>query len=267
MTLFSSEKKQLNDNESDTSSCEYDGPKDYQRNNILLCATHGKIYALHKRSGNKLWSAKFPSGAMGGIVSIFVTDFDKVIVGANGKTACLDLMTGKTLWLNRMSGFGYEEVSVISTPSRILTPKKEPVTDSPPEYSESHSLGKPIIFGCSRGKVMAMDADSGNELWRYNCPGGWYNIPVAIVEPPSWEDHQPDQFVYIGAGKWVYCLQSQTGDVIWSTKVSSAIFGLNYMTLATPWSSRLAAEAYSAFSQNPSAQTRDREREDERRSS
>ncbi|KAG1031971.1 hypothetical protein G6F43_013855 [Rhizopus delemar] len=202
MTLFSSEKKQLNDNESDTSSCEYDGPKDYQRNNILLCATNGKIYALHKRNGGKLWSTKFASGAMGGIVSIFVTDFDKVIVGANGKTACLDLMTGKTLWLNRMSGFGYEEVSVISTPSRILTPKKEPVTDSPPEYSESHSLGKPIIFGCSRGKVMAMDADTGDELWRYNCPGGWYNIPVAIVEPPSWEDHQPDQLVYIGAGKW-----------------------------------------------------------------
>lgn len=160
-------------------------------------------------------------------------------------------------------GFGYQEVSVISTPSRILTPKKEPVSDAPPNYSESLGLGAPIIFGCSRGKVMAINPESGEELWRYNCPGGWYNIPVAIVDPPSLQDEEYTQCVYVGSGKWVYCLQSQTGQVVWSTKVSTSVFGLCYMTLATPWNSRLAAEAYTAFSQNPSAQARDRERQEQ----
>jgi hypothetical protein len=39
------------------------------------------------------------------------------------------------------------------------------------------------------------------------------------------------------------------------------------MTLATPWSSRLAVEAYSAFSQTPVAQAHHRENEEAKRSS
>ncbi|KAG1437085.1 hypothetical protein G6F56_013276 [Rhizopus delemar] len=101
MTLFSTEKFQKKDSESDTEIEVYDN--NYQRDDILLCATNGKIYALHKKSGSKLWGVKFPTGAMGGIISIFVTDYDKVIAGAYGKTACLNLMTGETLWVNKMS--------------------------------------------------------------------------------------------------------------------------------------------------------------------
>jgi outer membrane protein assembly factor BamB len=120
------------------------------------------------------------------------------------------------------------------------------------------------VFGCTRGKIMAMNSDTGEMLWKYNCPGGWYNIPVAIVEPPSLEHGRPHQLIYVGSGKWVYCLRAGSGEVLWSVKISNSMFGLNYMTLATPWSSRLAAEAHTAFSQNPSAQSRDWEREQER---
>jgi hypothetical protein len=50
-------------------------------------------------------------------------------------------------------------------------------------------------------------------------------------------------------------------------KVSETFFGLNYMILATPWSSRLAAELHTAFSQNPIAQVRAQARERERTTS
>lgn len=62
--------------------------------------------------------------------------------------------------------------------------------------------------------------------------------------------------VYIGAVQWVYCLRVSTGEVVWSSRVSDSKVGLNYMTLAAPWSSRLAAESYFAFSQNSVAQIR-----------
>jgi outer membrane protein assembly factor BamB len=75
--------------------------KEFSRNSILICATHGNIYAIHKKDGSRLWRAKFP--AMGGIISLFVTDDDKLIAGANGKTACLNLMNGETIWMNRMA--------------------------------------------------------------------------------------------------------------------------------------------------------------------
>lgn len=74
--------------------------KEFSRNSILVCATHGNIYAIHKSDGSRLWRAKFP--AMGGVISLFVTDDDKLIAGANGKTACLNLLTGETIWMNRM---------------------------------------------------------------------------------------------------------------------------------------------------------------------
>ena len=82
----------------------------FTRNDILVCATHGKIYAVHKRNGARIWRSDFPKGStslfsvgsMGGIVSIFITDQDDLIIASSGKTACLDLYTGAEKWVNKM---------------------------------------------------------------------------------------------------------------------------------------------------------------------
>lgn len=105
MTIFSLDKKKKCDDDtgSDNNSIALMEGSNFDRNDILICATHGKIYAIHKRDGTRLWRAGFPTGAFGGIVSLFVTDYDKLIVGANGKTACMDLMTGQTEWVNKMA--------------------------------------------------------------------------------------------------------------------------------------------------------------------
>lgn len=159
-------------------------------------------------------------------------------------------------------------MSIVTTPSRFLKPKKllSTSSDAPPSYDDDSTVEDSIVISGSSGKVMAVNITTGETIWKYNCPGGWYKIPTVLVEPPSLEDGRPDQLIYVGCGKWVYCLRATDGEVLWSTKISNSTFGLNYMTLATPWSSRLAAEAYSAFSQNPTAQARDRERENERNS-
>lgn len=114
-----------------------------------------------------------------------------------------------------------------------------------------------LVISCSRGKVMAMDIETGHTVWTYNCPGVWFNIPVIIIEPaPSSDKEDPSYVVYVGAGQWIFCLKALTGEVINSSRMSDSKPELNYMTLATPWSSRLAAESHSAFSQNPVAQVR-----------
>ncbi|CAO3617836.1 unnamed protein product [Cunninghamella blakesleeana] len=256
-----SEKKSL---QSDSTSFEEVRP--FKRNEVLICTTRGKIYAVSKKDGSRYWRKDYPVGKLGGIVSIFITDTDKVILGGNGKIACLDLFTGETKWINNMKGVGYDEVSILSTPSRHLAPKTQNQIDTlnengeaPPSYEED-ALDKQMIFGCSRGKLIAIDPETGDEAWRYDCPSGGYNLPAVLVEPPSQDSEWPFQVVYVGCGRWVYCLKALTGDVLWTQKVSNATFGLDFMCLATPWSSRLLAETHTNFSSTPHAQAREIER-------
>lgn len=104
MTKFFSREKSGGEEEEDHSDTEtiLMGDSNFNPNDILICATHGKIYAIHKRNGARLWRANFPTGAWGGIVSLFVSDTDKLLVGSRGRTACLKLTTGETLWVNKM---------------------------------------------------------------------------------------------------------------------------------------------------------------------
>lgn len=95
-----SKKKEAGFSDSDSESIDITETPSFTRNDILVCATYGKVYAVHKRNGSRLWRASF--GAMGGVVSVFVTDYDRVIAAGNGKTVCLDLYTGKQFWINKM---------------------------------------------------------------------------------------------------------------------------------------------------------------------
>ena len=75
----------------------------FSRNDILICVTHGKGYAVHKGIGEKLWRASCPVSLFGApLSSVFVTGRDSVLVAANGKTTCLDLFTDSTKWTHKM---------------------------------------------------------------------------------------------------------------------------------------------------------------------
>ncbi|KAI9268274.1 quinon protein alcohol dehydrogenase-like superfamily [Phascolomyces articulosus] len=249
MTWLSGKDEKVSfDNDSDSESVSVHSTPSFTRNDILLCATHGKIYAIHKTNGARLWRASyptgavggslqlFPTGAMGGVVSIFITDQDRVIVGANGKTACMDLLTGAEKWVNKMKGCGYEEVGVICTPSRVLKPQRttEPSEESdaaPPGYHESddHEVltEKSIVISCTRGKCMGIDLETGEELWKFNCPKGGFKIPSALVDPEG-----GSTTVYVGCGRQLYCLDAMTGEQKWHVKISNSKVGLGYMTMA-----------------------------------
>ncbi|CAO3587341.1 unnamed protein product [Absidia cylindrospora] len=270
-----SEKKSMDKDEESLESQEI---RPFTRNQVLLCATHGKLYAISKKDGSRYWRQDFPTGAFGGIVSLFITDNDTAVVGANGKTACLDLFTGEAKWVNKMKGFGYDEVGVVATPSRFLSPKAQSHLNNqyndhladpsaPPSYETTTEVEKQMFFGCSTGKVLAVDPDNGEEAWRFNCPQGGYSIPSILVEPPSQDTEWPFQVIYVGCGRWAYCLKAVTGELLWSLRITNSKLGLGFMTLATPWSSRLAAEAHTNFSSIPHAQYRDVQRRHQQSSS
>lgn len=146
---------------------------------------------------------------------------------------------------------GWSEVSVVTTPKKTLPPhliSSSGDSELPPAYDQVRE-DKQIIISLTEGKAMAIDLDTGETMWTYECPGGWYNIPVALVEPSNWDAGRPYQLAYIGTGRWIYCLNAKTGDVIWSSQTSTAFSGTDYCTMATTWNTRLAAESQFVFTQ------------------
>lgn len=76
---------------------------------LILCATRGRIYAVHKQDGSRLWEKKFPKeksdwcGGGTGVISLFITDDNKyILAGKNAKVACLDIITGDTRWVKKL---------------------------------------------------------------------------------------------------------------------------------------------------------------------
>ncbi|KAI8061597.1 quinon protein alcohol dehydrogenase-like superfamily [Gongronella butleri] len=264
--MFKRDEKKGYHEEEDADSLELNG-RPFEINDVMVCTTHGKVYAISKTDGSRYWRQKFPGGGFGGIVSTFITDNGKVILGCNGKTACLDLFTGETKWVNKMKGMGLEEVAVVTSisqymPARVSGTEAHSGSELPPSYEGSTTDERQIVYGCARGKVLAIDPETGEDLWRYDCPGGGYNIPSILLEPKQQGSSRWSfGVVYIGCGRWVYCLRATTGEVLWTNRISNSKFGYGYLCFSTPMSSRLRAELYTDFSSFPFAQAADAERQ------
>lgn len=89
-----------NDNDSVTNATVQ---RSLRSDEILVCSIANKLYAVRKKDGTRIWKADTPTGGgMSEVVSVFITDDDKLIVGGGGRTACMNLFTGEKIWLNKM---------------------------------------------------------------------------------------------------------------------------------------------------------------------
>lgn len=74
--------------------------KEFSLNDIIVSACNGTIYALDKRDGARLWKTKIKSSV--DVISLYITEDNKLLAGARGKTYSLNLMTGEIIWTNKM---------------------------------------------------------------------------------------------------------------------------------------------------------------------
>ncbi|KAI9276991.1 hypothetical protein BDA99DRAFT_567866 [Phascolomyces articulosus] len=300
-------------------------------NDIIVCARSDKIYAIHKEDGRRLWRIKSPIGSSGGIISIYVTEDYKVLLGARGKAACIELRTGKHLWTQKMKRrWICNEVSILSTPYHFSLSSMDPKTMSqirllaeeeiqnqeyntsyinqdqdddagyhskassssklqPPTHDENNDDGgetdtfnhrrrstsatsetsdkedednkakkdpKRVVCATSWGRCYGFDMDNGDQLWCFNCPKGRIGFPTILFDK---QYNDGGWHLFVACNTMIYCLDSKTGKLQWSEKISNSRWSISaYVTLATGWSSRLAAEAYSGgFSQQPIVQIAD----------
>ena len=64
---------------------------------------NSQVIALHRDTGELAWHWSAPEGS--GFVALLI-DGDRLLVSVEGYTYCLQPLTGKGLWYNRLMGYG-----------------------------------------------------------------------------------------------------------------------------------------------------------------
>ncbi len=78
---------------------------------LIFVGFNSHVVALHRSSGELVWKWKSPRGS--GYVTLLL-DGDRLIVSVVGYMYCLDPATGRQLWFNELSGFGWGVASLAS---------------------------------------------------------------------------------------------------------------------------------------------------------
>jgi outer membrane protein assembly factor BamB len=209
-----------------------------QPENLLVCSTAGKVYALNKTDGSQVWKSEL-SGLGYGVGSLFVSG-DKVYVGMNGYLISLNLVNGAEIWRNSLTGMRYNEISLLVTAVE----------------AETKSY---VVIIASFGKVCGIRSESGETIWQNGLKGGGYFLPALMLDSSALDT------VWVGCGKQLYKINIYNGQTIFQKKISNDLFGPPYVTMATHQSSLQAAFTYTGFNNNPIAQYAIKEKEEEKR--
>ncbi len=87
---------------------------------VILVGVKNRVLALSRQDGRILWSTKL----QGGMGSAFVTvlwDGGQVFAHAGGHLHCLDIVSGRVLWINELSGCGYG-IASLAIPGSLSAP-------------------------------------------------------------------------------------------------------------------------------------------------
>jgi outer membrane protein assembly factor BamB len=82
-------------------------------NDLVFIGLNGRVFALHRDTGDEVWKWQPPTSTHQGFVALAV-DGDRLIVSDNGYIYCLEALTGQQLWHNPLTGYG-TGIAVVAT--------------------------------------------------------------------------------------------------------------------------------------------------------
>ncbi|RUS30521.1 hypothetical protein BC938DRAFT_479289, partial [Jimgerdemannia flammicorona] len=224
-------------------------------NQLLVCVTHTKVYAVDKRDGTRVW--KNEVSGLRGVLAVFISH-DLVFVAGAGKLVALDIVNGTEKWRNELPSMGYDTVSILASVDPPTVPDQadgfgsdstSPAYSKYPAPSSSATTvtSSSVVLVSTRGKVMGIDRNNGLSLWRFDCPKGGYSLPSALFDVAN-----PNN-AFVGCRSRLYYLELVTGRCVWEQSLTHAIFGGGYLSMADYASSIRAACAYTSPDSNPQA--------------
>ena len=189
----------------------------------------GFIRGLDTASGETIWEEQLSERA-GIISSPVLVDKNVAVANENGDLFLFDIKSGSETWameagspVQASLATDGEQIFVSTTRGRVMsvagnTGEKEwvyAVADTTVRFAAPgiDMQSDMLVVGSSEGKVRALDASSGEEMWETALEG-------AIIIAPLFTKNT----IYIGTlrGK-VYALDKRTGEKIWEHKVTGRV--------------------------------------------
>ena len=87
---------------------------------IILIGVKHSVSAISRANGQVLWTTKLPGGIGSDFVAV-ACDGERIFAHSSGQLFCMDLSSGRMLWTNELSGYGYGLAS-ICVPGMATTP-------------------------------------------------------------------------------------------------------------------------------------------------
>ena len=80
-------------------------------NDLVFTGLNSRVAALNRNTGAIVWRWSAPAGTT---YTSLLLDGDRLIVSVQGYMFALDAASGRQLWANEMTGFGYGVASLAS---------------------------------------------------------------------------------------------------------------------------------------------------------
>jgi outer membrane protein assembly factor BamB len=190
------------------------------------------VYALDANTGDERWHFSLGSGLARWIFSAPVVQDGTVYAGVGSSFAALDAATGDDIWA--ADEMGGDWISCLTSPAvggnsvfmgvnwsnglfAIDKRTGKQVWNDKKGFGTSHStpsFSEDMVYHAADGKLHAVEADSGEEKWGFDLPGGW-----AISSPAV----SGGKVVVGGADGVIYSVDASTGKEAWHYQTGSPL--------------------------------------------
>ena len=176
---------------------------------VFIVSYYGRVFALDAASGEERWRSYAPNFVWH---SPAVRDGVVYVSGEHGYVTAFDAATGRELWQ-----FQTRYAASPSPEQGKLASGLSSIPQSTENLSGPVVVDGIVYVGSSFRSVIALNAATGKQLWRYQTRGEMHSFPPTLI----------GGVVYVGSsnGK-VYALDAKTGEAYWASPTGGSVWDI-----------------------------------------